>query len=142
MGRPLLQSERNAMLLIEVLRSYVRAGQFTVHDFVIMPDHIHVLMTLAGGMPVERVMQLIKGGFSYRLKKEHGYSGEVWQRGFSELRVEDEESFVRHRQYIAQNPVKRGLARSPEEFPYCFLYQAQQKATNAGALRAKARAGG
>ena len=109
MGRPLLQSERNAMLLIEVLRSYVRAGQFTVHDFVIMPDHIHVLMTLAGGMPVERVMQLIKGGFSYRLKKEHGYSGEVWQRGFSELRVEDEESFVRHRQYIAQNPVKRGL---------------------------------
>jgi putative transposase len=33
-------------------------------------------------------MQFIKGGFSYRLKKEYGYQGDVWQRGFSETRVE------------------------------------------------------
>ena len=49
-------------------------------------------------------MQFIKGGFSYRLKREFGYLGEVWQRGFSEPRVEDRESYVRHREYIAQKP--------------------------------------
>jgi putative transposase len=42
MGRPLLQSERNATLWIDLLRSYVAAGKFQRHDFVIMPDHVHL----------------------------------------------------------------------------------------------------
>ena len=45
-GCPLLQSERNATLMIDVLRSYVRAGRFRLHDFVVMPDHVHLLMTV------------------------------------------------------------------------------------------------
>ena len=134
MGRALLQSERNATLLIEVLRSYVAAGKFRLHDFVIMPDHVHLLITVHSDMTIERAMQFIKGGFSYQLKKRFGYSGEVWQRGFSEVRVEDRESFLQHREYIAQNPVKARLVDSPEKFPYCFTYLAGRKAAGAKAL--------
>ena len=83
-GRLLLQSERNATLPIDVLRSYVRAGKFRLRDFVVMPDHVHLSMTVSGSITVEKAMQFIEGGFSYRLKKECGYWGEVWQRGFSE----------------------------------------------------------
>jgi putative transposase len=97
-GCALLQSQRNAALLIDVLRSYVAAGKFQLHDFVIMPNHVHLLLTAGEGMTIERAMQFIKGGFSYRLKKEYGYMGEVWQRGFSETRVEDRQSFLRHRE--------------------------------------------
>ncbi len=121
MGRRLLQSERNAMLFIDVLRSYVADGKFKVHDFVVMPDHVHLLLTVSKDMTVERAMQFIKGGFSYRLKKELGYLGEVWQRGYSELRVEDERSFQQHREYIAENPVRAGLANAPGEFPIVSL---------------------
>jgi putative transposase len=45
-GAPLLQSERNAMLLVDVLRSYMAAGKFRIHDFVVMPNHLHVLLTV------------------------------------------------------------------------------------------------
>ena len=127
MGRHLLQSERNAMLFIDILRSYARARKFTIHDFVVMPDHVHLLLTVGPGMTIERAMQFIKGGFSYRLKKEAGYSGEVWPRGFSEVRVGDDSSFEEHRRYIAQNPVRAGLADSAEQFPYCFTYLSQRK---------------
>ena len=72
MGRRLLQSERNATLFIDVLRSYVATRKFQVHDFVVMPDHVHLLLTIGSDMTIERAMQLIKGGFSYRLKKEYG----------------------------------------------------------------------
>jgi hypothetical protein len=41
---------------------------------------------------------------------------------------------VRHREYIAANPVKAGLADSPEEYPYCFTYLAKRKAAGAEAL--------
>src|SRR5580704_11398827 len=116
MGQALLQSERNATLFVDVLRSYAAAKKFQVHDFVVMPNHVHLLITVGEDMAVEKAVQLMKGGFSYRLKKEYGYAGEVWQRGFSDVRIEDRESFLRHRDYIAQNPVKEGLANSPEEF--------------------------
>jgi putative transposase len=46
-----------------------------------MSDHIHVLLSRDQMMSVEKAMQLIKGGFSYRAKKELGYMGEVWQPG-------------------------------------------------------------
>jgi putative transposase len=128
MGRRLLQSERNAMLLIDVLRLNVAAGKFQLHEFVIMPDHLHLLMTLAGDMTVEKAMQLIKGGFSYRLRREFGYQGEVWQRGFSEVRISDGQSFRQHREYIVQNPGKAGLAETAEQYPYGYTYLAKQKA--------------
>jgi putative transposase len=133
MGRALLQSERNATLLIDALRSYVAARKFQLHDFVVMPDHVHLLIGVGGNMTIEKAMQFIKGGFSFRLRKEFGYLGEVWQRGFSEVRVEDRESFLRYRDYIAQNPVKAGLADAPEKFPYGFTYLAKRKAAGAKA---------
>jgi putative transposase len=128
MGRRLLQSERNATLLIDVLRSNVATGKFQLHDFVIMPDHLHLLMTLPGDVTIEKAIQLIKGGFSYRLKKDFGYRGEVWQCGFSDVRIRDGQSFSQHRAYIAQNPVKAGLVDSAENWPYCYSYLAKKKA--------------
>ena len=127
-ARRILRSERNAMLLIEVLRSNVAAGRFQLHDFVIMPDHLHLLMTLPSDMTIEKAMQLIKGGFSYRLKKEYGFQGEVWQRGFSEVRVNDRESWSHYREYIGQNPVKAGLVNSPQQYPCSYTYLARRKA--------------
>ncbi|ACO32775.1 MAG TPA: hypothetical protein DGA22_16130 [Acidobacterium sp.] len=133
MGRALLQTERNALLLIAVIRSYARAGKFEVHDFVVMPNHLHLLMTVGSEMTIEKAVQLVKGGFSYRLKKETGYDGEVWQRGFSEVRVMDSEHRGDCQEYIAHNPVKAGLVSSPEAFPFCYRPLAMQKAAGAKA---------
>jgi putative transposase len=127
LGRRLLQSERNATLFVDVLRSYVLAKKFQLHDFVVMPDHVHLLLTIGADMTIEKAMQLIKGGFSFRLKEEFGYQGEVWQRGFSEARADDEEGFSRYREYIAQNPVKAGLGSSAEQYPNCFTRLASKK---------------
>jgi putative transposase len=127
MGKRLLQSERNAGLLIDVLRSLVAEKKFDLHDFVVMPDHLHLLMTVGEDMTIEKAMQLVKGRFSFRLKKEFGFSGEVWQRGFSELQVMDEGSFAAHRAYIAENPVKAGLVERAEDYPFCYGSLARKK---------------
>jgi putative transposase len=126
-GAGLLQSERMAALLIDVLRSYVAAGQFKVHDFVVMPDHFHVLLTIDESSTIEKAVQFIKGGFSFRVKKELGYLGEVWQRGFSEVRVMDRESFLKHRAYINENPVKAGLVDVAEKFPFGSAFFKKRK---------------
>ena len=128
MGMRVLQSERNAELLIDVLRSLVAEHKFELHDFVVMPDHLHLLLTVCDEMTIEKAMQLIKGRFSHRLSHEFGYLGEVWQRGFTEEQVMNRESFEAHGEYIAQNPVKAGLAAAPDEYPFCFRYLARRKA--------------
>ena len=123
----MFQTERMADLFVEVLRSYVKAGKFTVHDFVVMPNHIHLLMTLPGALSVERAMHLIKGNFSFRANKALGFKGEIWQRGFSDVLVTDKQSFQLHRSYIDNNPVKKGLVKSPEEYRYGSGYLKRQK---------------
>ena len=128
MGRRLFQSEPNAGLFVDVLRSCLIEREFELHDFVIMPDHVHLLMTIGGKMTIEKAMQFIKGRFSYRMKRERGYLGEVWQGGFSEVRVEDRRSFSKRIEYIALNPVRAGLVNSSEEYPYCYRSLARAKA--------------
>jgi len=105
----------------------MRSGKMIIHDFVIMPNHVHILMTLPGEMSLEKSMQLIKGSFSFRANKELGFRGEIWQRGFSDVRIIDERSFEEHRAYIANNPVKAGLVNSAEEFPFGSTYLKKRK---------------
>jgi putative transposase len=130
-GKALLQTNRMANLLIEVLRTYVGAGEFIVHDFVIMPNHIHLLMTIPGSTTLEKAVQLIKGNFSYRAHKELGLKADVWQRGYSDVRITDVLSFRQHREYIAQNPIRAGLVERPEEFEFGSAYLKMKKRAGA-----------
>src|SRR5258708_28175168 len=106
-GRGLLQTERMTTLFIDVLRSYHRKSVFTIHDFVVMPNHFHLLITVDHNLSVEKAVQLVKGNFSFRAKRELGIDHEIWHRGFSEERVRDRESFLAHRKYIGENPIRR-----------------------------------
>lgn len=132
-GRSLFQTERISELMIDVIRKYVQAGKFRVHDFVVMPNHVHILMTVPGDLSLEKAMQLIKGNFSFRVGRELGFKGEVWQRGFSDVRITDEQSFNQHKEYIDRNPVMAGLADKAEEYPYGSACLRKRKAAGAKA---------
>ncbi len=59
-GKAILQSDRMADLFADVLRSYTRQEKFKVHDFVVMRNHVHLLITVNRSMSIEKAMQLIK----------------------------------------------------------------------------------
>jgi putative transposase len=109
------RNERWARVLIETLYHY-RNSAYLLHEFIIMPDHIHVLITPLTNL--EKAVQFIKGGFSYRAKKELGSNLEVWQKGFSDHRIRDARDYAEHILYIRQNPVRARLCEIAEEFPY------------------------
>jgi putative transposase len=116
--RNLLQSHRSAKLFTDVIYHYRSQHKFLLHAFVVMPDHFHILMTLGREISIERAVQFIKGGFSFRAGKELGFKSPVWQRGFSEARIFDAVGFARVREYIAENPVKLGLAITAPGYEY------------------------
>ena len=127
MAERFFEAPNEADLIIDVLRTNTPAGKFKLHDFVVMPDHFHVLLIVDGNTSIERAIQLIKGGYSFRRNKELGLEGEIWPPGFSDIRVRDRKSFLAHKKYIDENPVKAGLAKSAEDYPYCSAYFKKKK---------------
>jgi putative transposase len=105
-------------LFIEVLYYYRSEHEYLLHEFVVMPDHFHLLITIGGDISSERAGQFIKGGFAFRAGKELGFRSPVWQREFSGVRIYDSQHLERVREYMAQNPVRMGLASNAAGYPY------------------------
>jgi putative transposase len=82
---------------------------------VVMPDHFHLLLTPL--TTLERAMQLIKGDFSYRARKELGFTHEIGQPSYYDRRVRDVEEFLAFRDYIRRNSVTRGLVSDQRNAP-------------------------
>jgi putative transposase len=116
-----LTAEPMARLFLGTLYSYRRQGKFQLHAFVLMPEHFHLLLT-PEGIPLERAMQLIKGGYSHAARGRLGNTTEIWERGFTDHRIRDTEDFEHHRMYIHRNPVDRKLTLNACEFRYCSAY--------------------
>lgn len=115
--RSLFQVEKIALLFIETLFHYRAESKYQLHEFVVMPDHLHLILTPTG-ITLERAMQFIKGGFSFQLNKNLRFKREVWQTSFQDRRVRDSLAYQRFQNYIWQNPVKRFLVAKPEDYPY------------------------
>ena len=112
--RFIFASEPHCELFLDVLRDNRGKQRFALHEFVLMRDHFHLLLTPAPLVSLEKAMQFIKGGFSYRLRGRPP----VWQASFTNHRVRDLEDYENHREYIRMNPVRARLAERAEEYPY------------------------
>jgi putative transposase len=122
--RALFRNERWAELFLETLQMY-RGRAYQLHEYVLMPDHFHILLTPC--VTLERAVQFIKGGFSFRAKKELQSSMEIWQTGFSDHRIRGAEDYGMHVQYVYRNPVGRELVERAAEYPYCSAFPGSQK---------------
>jgi putative transposase len=112
--RSIFQVAATAELFEQSILEYRSQGKFLLHAFVIMPGHFHALITPAADISLEKAMQYIKGGFSFRLKSKH----DVWMRSFNESQISTEEKFLSCARYIEENPVRRGLVATPESYRF------------------------
>ncbi len=115
--RRLFQVDANAALFLDTLQHYRAEGLYKLHAFVVMPDHIHLLLTTDD---LSTAVQRIKGGFSHRLASNFP----IWQRGFTDHLVLNREQFETRRDYIHQNPVEEHLAERREDYPHSSAFRA------------------
>jgi putative transposase len=127
--RRLFQVETNARLFLETLQHYRSEGKYKLHAFVVMPDHIHLLITPLE-VTVERAVGLIKGGFSHRM----GSKFPVWQKSFTERRMRDADEFIWRREYIHQNPVRAHMVQSAEDYPFSSAFRTRTAAAEAAGV--------
>ena len=118
MHQNLFQRREVAELMLATIFRYRDSGEFQVHEYVVMPDHIHLLLTLDDERPLSRAMQLIKGGSSHALRQNGISLRTIWQQSYYDRRVHDINEFAELAQYVRENPVRRGLVDEAAKYPY------------------------
>jgi putative transposase len=128
---PLLASARNRDLFLRVLESVRRRYRFVVCGYVVMPEHVHLLIGEPELGDPSLVMKALKQGFARRLLarlrrrtnanqlplwNERAERGRIWQPRFYDFVVFSEHKRVEKLRYMHRNPVKRGLVLEPEEW--------------------------
>ena len=105
------------ILLDQILNSRER-GFYQLHAFVIMPNHLHLMLTPGENKTLEKAMQMIKGGSAHRIGKELQYQFPVWHTGFHDRWVRDAKEYRETLRYIEQNPVEARIVDSAKEYPW------------------------
>lgn len=115
---------------------------FKIGAIVLLPDHLHLLMTPADCVDYSAIWRLIKTLFTRRLLtgiESHGSDSAhslvgrraneraVWQRRFYEHTIRNEEDWLRHIDYIHLNPVKHGLVQDPFDWPWSSIHRFVRK---------------
>lgn len=85
--------------------------------FVIMPEHFHLLI-VPKDRPVPECLKAIKGFTARRINQALKRTGALWQDGYFDLLIEDPKKALTRVAYIEANPIRRGLAQTPEAYPF------------------------
>jgi putative transposase len=95
-----------------------RRYRFALLGYVVMPEHVHLLMTMPTVGDPSVVMKVVKERFTRQLRKREVFVGPMWQKRFYDFNVCTDKKRVEKLRYIHRNPVKRGLITSPEEWDW------------------------
>jgi putative transposase len=106
--------DATARLFMDTLQHYRREGSYKLFAFVVMPDHIHLIIQTEN---LPKSMKDLKGGFTRHMK------GRFWQPGFTDHLILNREQFDSRRDYIHQNPVRAGLSETAESYPYSSAFR-------------------
>jgi putative transposase len=118
-SRAIFKAAQPCEIFVASLMHYRDQGAYQLLEFVLMPDHFHVLLTPAADTALERAVQFIKGGSAKAIRDALSFRFPVWQRGFSDHRIRDLADYESHVRYIDENPAKKLLAMSAGEYPWC-----------------------
>jgi len=101
-----------------------RGKMFQLHAAVVMPDHVHLLLTpLAEGeglISIPEIMQAIKGTSAHRINKYLGRKGRVWQEESFDRAMREVENVRGRIEYMLGNPVRAGLVKNPLDYRWLW----------------------
>lgn len=110
------QVQESAEIVVRKILEYRDKKNYLLHEFVLMPNHLHLLLTPSETVSLERALQVIKGGSSHEIHMVRGNTAQIWQSGFHESRVRDWADYNTKVDYIRFNPVAAKLVQKPQEW--------------------------
>jgi putative transposase len=117
----LFASHQNARLVAQALNSKKLWPDAKCLAWVVMPDHMHVLIELGETEPLSLVVQRIKSLIAVAVNQQRNKRQPVWQRGYYDHAIRTDEDVLFAARYIVNNPIRAGLAVNIGDYPYWSL---------------------
>ena len=118
----LFTSDASRRVFESALERVRRSFRLRVYGYVVMPDHIHLLVSEPERATLADAIKSLKQGVARRLI---GDADHFWQKRYYDFNVRNHAQFVEKLHYIHWNPVKKGLCERPEDWPWSsFLHHA------------------
>lgn len=95
-----------------------RAEALAIHAYVLMTNHVHLLVTPTTRGAISRVLQSVGRRFVQFINLNHGRTGTLWEGRHKASIVQSERYFRACHAYIEQNPVRAGMVRGPLDYPW------------------------
>ncbi len=118
---------RACELLVHHLKQGEQLGHYELLAWVIMPEHVHLVLIIGEEHDLSYAMKGIKGSFARQWNLEQGTHGAVWQPSFYEHEVRNEADLLEKVAYIHGNPVLASLTRVPREYPWSSANEFSQR---------------
>jgi REP element-mobilizing transposase RayT len=116
-----LRTPEIADLVLEQLKVGDSQGLCSLHAYVVMPNHVHVLWTPLASLPV--LIRKIKGPIAHSSNRLLERTGKpFWEQEYFDRIVRNDDEFSRIRRYIEWNPVAAALVAHPQEFPWSSAF--------------------
>ncbi|MCC7479885.1 transposase [bacterium] len=131
LGSCLLGDSRCAAIVQARMLRY-DGERYRLLAWAVMSNHVHSMFELLPGNSMGKVLQDWKGGSSFEINKLLGRSGAVWGREYHDRYMRDAAHYDNTLLYIEHNPVKAGLVKVPEEWPFSSAYFRAMREGNAG----------
>jgi putative transposase len=115
--RPMFQDFQNGRLLVNEMRKLNDGKMLNSLAWVIMPDHLHWLFQLNEPLNLSELIKKLKAQSSLAINARIGRQGAVWQRGFHDHAIRDDEDLQAVARYIIANPLRAGLVKHIGDYP-------------------------
>jgi len=121
--RPLFKNPILGRIVVKEMRRLHEQQAVNSLAFVIMPDHLHWLFILGEGWTLAQLARTLKGRSARIISQQENYQkGQkniqpVWQRGYYDHSVRDDEDLHRMARYIVANPLRAGLVKQLSNYP-------------------------
>ena len=106
---------------------YYDERRYRLSSWVVMPNHIHCLMTRFDAIELADIMQALKSLTSHKANKLLRRKGQFWMEDYFDRYIRNAEHFVKTVRYIENNPVKARLCTKPEDWPFSSAWFRIQK---------------
>lgn len=114
--RPIFSDWRIGRLLVEELRTTEKSGLVQSLAWVVMPNHLHWLVTLQSG-DLPALMRRIKGHSAISINRALRSHGQIWQKGFHDHALRKDEDLQTVARYIVANPLRAGVVEKIGDYP-------------------------
>jgi len=108
--------DRDRRKYIDTLREVATIHAVAVHAYVLMDNHVHLLVTPQHPDGVSRMMQALGRRFVAWFNQRHGRSGTLWEGRFRGALIDSERYFLTCMRYIDLNPVRAGMVSNCRDF--------------------------